>query len=695
MPRPQTLYFITETDGRVRQIVNGVVTSLNKKTPLRYAPIGDDDIQIMWERSMDWWGQVRNFSLPLGFVGDGKSILRNDGYKFNTDRELWLLIKFLTCEIAPAEYKIYYKHLYKGQIDMGSLEDVQGEQRVNVNIMEGGIAKLLSAYGDTEYLIPFDDDSVLVNMDGIQIDNSASYIVTGEISNTIWTNRHPMPMGYINSETLGSESVFGTQELENISNLGDYINESDNYFLINTGLTAQTYRLRRKLRFTCTNNDINAAYRVDLFRRSTGIAATNIYNSLVSLVDGQTYDIDIDFTFTLDPGDIAYIINDFFGAFPGGSVDVTIQFEDGTDIIVEYVSREPSTQVRAMSPINVYKKLAVKIGIDPDKAISGLLTSSTYYLTCGDAIRGIESDTVGIKTTMNLFCKAFDCYYSTGRGIESGDLVYERRTYFFDQSKTATALGSCREFKPSRAVELMHPSIRIGHKEQQIDNVNGRYDFNGYHVYTTPVKGAGGNELNLVSPYKAGPYEIEIKRIIQSGKPTTDDQRDNEVYVLDVAPTADPEVFDLDRSVVPDSGVPYPDSIFNVRLRPSAMLQQHYRWIRSWEYQYDGQINRFEQANRNSDLVVAGLKDGRDVAISSMGDRIFLPWWFEFENPVPVALPDSLDADPNIPFTTTWEGVDFGGFMFNAGIAPVSSAPQVFKLLSFPDNDLTELIWLT
>jgi hypothetical protein len=73
----------------------------------------------------------------------------------------------------------------------------------------------------------------------------------------------------------------------------------------------------------------------------------------------------------------------------------------------------------------------------------------------------------------------------------------------------------------------------VGHREQTSDDVNGKFGFNGYQVYTSPYQ-RGSKELDLQSPYKADPYEIELTRINFDGRTTTDSQSDNDVFVIDV-----------------------------------------------------------------------------------------------------------------------------------------------------------------
>lgn len=780
MNNKQSLWFLVEADGRSRQIINGVVTSLNKPTPLPQAPIGHYDIQILWERSEDYWGIVRNFSLPLGFVLTAAKIIRNDAYKFNFDRELYLIIKFLTCEVTTTEFSLYYKHLYKGRLDFSTIEDLPGDQRVNMNIMEGGVYQLLKANENTDFLIPFDNDAVLVKMDGTKIEGRYSSIISNGVftNDTLYFKNHLVELILVQSELAFVGSVKGVQRLQ-VSNNNSLIQDTQGWFFKSTvdGDVELSYNMDVRVEYTPAAPAINPAgvFRIAVRRiNSTGFG-DNIHvllekNAGSELVPG-TYHLEDTVTLSVNEGDELYLFTFFTVEGSTGDAQIRCTYDTTEDTLfnLRFFYRHPTTYVFGFYIYDLFKKLCVKLGMTADKAVSDLLQASTLVITSGDGLRGIPD--TGVKTSVKDFFKAVDVMLFAGMGIEGDTLRIESRTYFF-KTTGETALGNVRDMKITAAVDLLFSSLKIGHADQEVDDVNGRYSFNGYHIYTSPVKTGGGKQLDLQSHYKADPFETETLRRNTEGQTTTDTIQDNSPFVLDVVPAAPNSnvipvvlygfyeatsrfyygvisfefavgqviaisgtssnnvtgtilaqgheplvgsyvvlsasltdetgsnatvtivkgmVVELDRSVVPDSGVPDPATVFNVRLRPSALLEKHYRWLRGCLYNYTG-VLKFEQANRNPDLVVNGLKDGRDVNIANMGERMFKPYYFEFTTIVPIALPDTIESDANTPFEATWDGNDFGGFMFLSGIAPNSREPQMFKLLSWPDNDLTKLI---
>jgi len=744
-------YFFVDDQGMVRQLDNGVVVSSNAKNPLVNSPMGWADISILWERNAVGWANIRNFSLPLGFVGDGAKILRNDMYKYNIDRELYLIIKVLTVETDTSFYKIYYKHLYKGQFDFSTFDDDPGDSKVTLTIMEGGVSKLVKANQNTQFFIPFDNDAVNVLMDGLKFFEKADYI-NAAIEAPHGDGFHFLPVTFINSETNNPNLAFFSQQYDAPPSDPDIYQTSQNYFLFSKVPT----NIRIKGQIILDMKD-NTFYHLQIPGHfdSGDITASGI----------QTINIDVSFT----------TLNNEKLFMTATKLDSSIQYIQSS-LQITFDFTYPTTTVKAFKPYHLFVKICAKLGIPETKIQANFLKTCTFFATSGDGLRGLTG--TGVTTSYTDFCKAYDIYTFAGYGAQADKVVFDDRLNFFKVDNPVN-LGSVKNFNPKPATDMIYSSIKIGHAEQNIQDVNGKYDFNGYHIYTTPVKAGGGKQLDMQSRYKAGPYEIESVRLNLANKNTTDAEQDKDVFILDCKLNQDSatatvsfnqslniiaipngvqifsgqtikitgsanndgiytvvsnaelfltqlisvlepiqadeldvpvlieiiggEVYSLDRSVVPDAptfdtngnlltGVPDPGTIFNVRLRPSALFQKHYRWIRSWLYNYEPGIIKFEQANMNGKLIVGGIMDGADVNIASMGDRLFLPYYFEFLTKVPVDLVDVLDTDINTPFTSDWDNNNYGGFMFNSGIAMNTRAAQTFKLLSWPTNDVTKLI---
>lgn len=746
MSHPLALYYFVEDDGRCRQVVNGVVTSLMTKTPIDNAPIGSSDILIGWERNMTRYAQVRSFSLPMGFVRTAALILRNDRYRFNIDRHLSLLIQRFVSEIDDTTFKDRYHFLYKGELDFSTADDDQAGSRFNINILEGGVSKMVKANEGTEYEILFDEDAVNILMDGIKITGVYNWTIIEHTSGATGTLPTMVMIGA--EQKAPGIAVFGVNGGYTFS-YGSISADSLPYFLnanvapeggVGTftgtiNMSSPTVTDPANIYVHIYNVISNTTTRHDLF---TGNEASTItINKQINLVQGDRLFLEID-----------EYIND-------SNLKFTIK------------TRWPATNIKGFKLIDLFKKICGKMGITPDKVISAALEASNIIFTSGDGIRGIVGS--GIKIKFNDYFKAVDAMLFLGMSIRD-TVVVEDRLPFFNPS-VPTQLGNASEFKSGVPKELSgFSSIKVGHKPQDINDVNGKYDPNGETIYTTPQLKGGGKQYDLTTGIKAGPYEIESIRANLDGKSTTDDTRDGSPYAIACAPaitvyntlssflapgnllevptdvkvfagqtinitgsavgndrqyniisvtstfvgnfvvlnapvTDEPNVnivltilkgaiYNLDRSIAVTSGVPDPDTLFNVPLTPARILDKHKRWLASIFYNYTGQFV-FQQTTKVGDLghlIAGGINEGANVDISSMGPIIFKPYEISFKVGTVVDVAGILDSTPELPFATDWRGSNFPGFTMSAGIAPNSLTPQVFRLLATPDFDELKLI---
>lgn len=746
MTHPYALYYLVESDGRCRQVVNGVVTSLSNRKPLSNAPIGSNDILIQWIRNLTRYAQVRSVGLPMGFVREAALILRNDRYKFNIDRALSLLIQRFVSEIDSSFYYDRYHFLYKGELDFSTAEDDQAGSRFNINILEGGLSKLVKANENTEYEVLFDDDAVNIQMDGIKITGVYNWKIIEHTSGA--TGALPTMVLIGEEQKAPGIAVFDINGGYTFSYSG--INaDSLPYFL-----TAAIPPEGGVGVFTGT---INMSVPDPLF-------PANIYVHIYNVITNTT----TVYTLFVGPEASTININQSINLVQGDRLFLEIdEYINESKLSFTIKTRHPATSIKAFRLIDLLRKICIKMNIDPAKVISNELESSTIMITSGDGIRGIPG--AGVKVKFNDWFSAADVYHFLAMSIRDTINVEDRLATF--NPAAPVQLGNCSDFKSDVIKELSgFSSIKVGHKPQNIDDVNGKYDFNGETILTTPQLKGGGKEYNLTSPWKAGPFEIESIRANLDGKTTTDDTRDGEPFAIACAPTTtifntlasfenagstlivplDVKVFagqtiditgsalgndrmyrvlsvtstfvgnfvqldsalideadvaivltilkgavyNLDRSIVVTSGAPDVGTIFNVPLSPMRILEKHKRWLASIFYNYTGQFV-FQQTTKKGDLgylIAEGFNEGASLDISSLGDIIFKPYEINFKVGTDVDIAGILETAPETPFATDWMGSNFPGFTLEAGIAPNSLTPQVFRLLATPDFDELNLI---
>lgn len=526
MSLPKFLYFITEKDGRTRQIVNGVVTSLNNPKPLPQAPDGNQEISIGWERSQLYRGNIRNFGLELGFVGAGGTILRNDRYKFNLDRELYLLIKRLTYTYSDTLFKEFYKQLYKGQFDFSTSNDDQGGYRFNIGLMEGGLQRLLKANESTTYELPFDLDAKNIYMDGMYISGAFKWLLTED---TFQNEKYVSLFVLNNDNPVPGLAVFDVQK----NSAGSPITaDTLDYFAQTTQDIAGVRLTGTLVNVEYSFADLNVQLEIyntisDTVRLTIDLAPADPY--------AQNSNIVIDETFDLLKGDRLF--------FKVGSAPLSITEIKESTIILTLKSKALPSYIKGFTLYDVGRKLTEKITGNADDFDSTLLADlltnfgSEIILTSGDGVRGITD--AALKTSWKDFYKFVDVVLMSQMTITDKIRIYDRITAYQPISvKPAIALGEIKNLKVTPAIDEMFTSIKVGHQDQQVDDTNGKFDFNGNMIFTTPVKSIPDKQLDLQSPYKAGPFEIEQTRANYEGKLTTDKSTDNDVFAIAVQRTA-------------------------------------------------------------------------------------------------------------------------------------------------------------
>lgn len=767
-----TLHYITEEDGRSLSVQNGVVTQSSQPKPLPNAPAGAKEVVISWERILNRYGIQRMFTTPLQYVLDGARIIRHFVYTKNYEHRLFHLIQRVKSTVTDTLFRLRYEYLYRGEIDLSTFAD-QGDY-VTCNIMEGGLDKQLRAKETTVYEIPFDDDAVLVRMDGIPIFSRSSLVSPEQthLTNVTTYSLLWLALEFINVEgtIVNGATLSAIQMNHQATSSHDDNRNLDNFFF------EATAEIRIKIKFPAFSGILNNGLSAELYiKKSDGtrIQIHEVETDNPSITTGfqkiQEFP-EKEVTVSLNTGEKLYLISELIdsGLIAGGSAVTWTEFIP----VIEFDSIHRTTYIQAFRPFDLYRKLVEKITGDADNASSELLQAeANLLLTSGDSVRGIEG--ASIKTSLADFYQHCNVVHFAGQAIEGEKAVVEHRSHFFDTSNPID-LGNATNLKTTLATDLIGNTLKVGWQEPEIEDLNGKYSFNGNHIYESVITRIP-KELSLVSPYSADPYEIEIKRLNLEGKTSTDDKADNKVYCINAirmldryessgivfnasgdvysiegVPSAFPiypgmkivtldplnagpftikERFDSEPTKVTliveepvttapatfvvfviYAGVPYilkrenydilegvpTNQVFNIEdMSPKRILKKQGPWLRSILYPHDNSSLDFASTQRNKDLITqrAGLtiEEKANVAINSLGERLFLPFYFEFETEIPQNIIDIMEENPNRCFVFTWKGQQYKGFTVKVSIAINTEESQTIKLLCAPDVDITKL----
>lgn len=749
------IFFLVEIDGRCRQIVNGIVVSLSQPKQLSQAPDGNQEIAIGWERSQVYHGNVRMFALPFGYIMEAATMLRNDFYKFNLDRVLFLSAKKLTYEYTPTTFKEYYKQIYKGQLDWASAEDDQGNFRFNIGLLEAGIQKLIKANEGTEYEILFDMDAKNISMDGMYIQGGAKILVVEQ--NILTSAEKTIILYLISTEQSPGIIFFSVSTHESIT---DFV-ESINYFMQAT-LDVLDISFKWLITFTAPETDFEIQIKTNTGRIIP--VASNAGPVVSSIVADITFD--------------AFVNEKFFLTITGNIFN-TINFGESR-IEINLKSKPATSVIKGFTLYDLGIKLIEKITGASGNFESTFLATKNIILTSGDGVRGIPN--ASIKTNLHDYWKAVDVYTKAQLTITDKVRINSRLTAF-DPDKIPIPLGIVKAFKVTPATDYIWTSVKVGHREPQTDDTNGKFDFNSFMIFETGIAAVPDRQLDLQSPYKASPWEIEQTRANYDGKTTTDKTSDNDIYAIAVLPdpasdsfgttgsfsadgtpltpglpllsithvspvirpgmklrftgsvlnTADYTVlastvwifgqlintneplidepgvvltieilegqyYILDRTpvisqlTIPDITQEIKDTVYNVPLSPKRIFNLHKGWIAGSCYGYAPGSIIFTSNNRNKELIADGIIEKADIPITDLGDPDYMPKLFEFDTLAPIDMTETLEADPNPNMQLEWNGNIYTGFFLRGGIALNDLEEQTFKLLACKENNVLNLI---
>jgi hypothetical protein len=698
------LYYLLDSMGKTAQKENGLIVFKSNYKPLAYTPDGWQDINIGWERNLTKFGINRNFSLPLGFVLDGKDILDYIGLNKNFDERLFLLIQKQTLQIDPANYYFFYDKFYRGELDLTTIQSE--ENKTTINIMEGGLSKQLKANEATNYEIPVNDpEAITIKMDGINIRYEFRYIHVADIDgdptsydvNTGITTTRKWFMNFSRADATGQIIGIATFDVFKEDATSADFTTDERFFLqatSNVSLSA-TFRFAGHLKKSSGTG--TGVYKIIVYDQTGTIVHTFLDQSTTDNIFNQPFNIEETVNLNLMAGDKLFLISYVQGV---GSTNYNVSIDADESLSdFNFFSRFIDSTIRAIKPFTLYKRLIGNITGDESNALSTLLEAHpNLVVTSGDAIRSLPGNVV-VKTNLNDFFTSYNVALNAGIGIENNKVVFESKEHFFDESDPI-ALGKVRNFKWKYATELLVNSVKIGWPNQTYDDVNGKQEFNTTQERSSVVQRVS-KLLDLVSVYRADPFGIELTRINLEGKITTDSSSDNDVFIIniDLSSQNDDGSYNLKRVVPYDSvdGLLSPDTAFNIEeLTPARLLEKHRNWINSVFYGFEGTKLTYQTSDKNRELkTVKGTviyDEDADFTISDT-PRLLKPILFEFEPESYEGLVELMEENPNRCFSFEHpNGNTYTGYNLKIGIAPNTLEEQAFQLISTASNDLKTLI---
>lgn len=654
-----------------------VVTLSSLPVKQRYTPDGWQDKAVRWGRNIRWPGVMRSFTTPFRFVKDGAYILRYIYYGTKgIQSECYLLIQIQDPRTGV------YEEWYTGALDFSQKNDQR--DYFEVNVMESGLPEFLNANDDTVYEIPVDvPDALEVKADGTILKANASYVIQEGESTGNFTLLGCL---FTNSEGTFRDILFNTQNnfiADNI-NVPPVSPDSTDYLIRNDG-PAQIFNFHFK--YQVKRPDTPGLYTIyfDISNGSSFVIETIPFTQNIGV--GELLDIDLELPVTLQQGERLFVsvgnagVAGHYVYSPGGTLDITF----------DYRFRE--TTVKCLRGSYVFNELVKKITNGKYQGASTLLNNEAFdfVLTCVDAIRGLPG--AKIKTSLNDFVDSYNVPFCVGLGIEGGKAILEKENYYFRNTVIAS-LGEVANLRSKPATDRLFNAVKIGWPNPDINDVNGRYEFNTTHFYTTSITKVQ-KTLEKVSVYRSDCYGFESLRINLTGKTTTDSESDNDVFMLNIVSDGTGGYILNRPAFTSITGVPT-DTVFNVLLAPAFCLRAHGYSLRCGLDKQESEYLVFQTADKNSDLSTTlngiTVKQNANVMVGSLEAPLSYPEELEFDCEVPGNIKQIMEADPYGLIEILSDGKPFYGHIMDASQQPAMNPAQTFKTLASTATDMTQLI---
>jgi hypothetical protein len=674
------LYFLTDELGRSYRVNNGTVQAVSTPTPLPHTPDGWQEKSIKYSRSTHYLSQFRSFTTPLKYVKEAAYMVRDQLYRFGTERKLYQVIHRLDKSFGGGWL---HKFFYKGELDLSQAED--SDTDISVNIMEGDLIKLFKAYETTEFEIDIDvADAVTVKMDGHYLNEKHNFLIPAIDQSAT----HLFFTSFLNKEG----TAFGVTSYTVNGGIPGNIADSKDYFFTVTQDIAGMH-LTGHVKFICAGAPTH--YQL-MLRTNTGRNLI-IWESDVTV--GQTYTIDFDYVFDAFAGERFFLE----GVTPNALFFIA-QYEE-TQFALTFKSRYKTTYVKGLRPAYVAQKLLDKITGGGYAFTSTHLTTEweNLLITSGDAIRGISG--AKLKISWSDFYDSYNVPANLCSGIRNQVLFIEKKADAF-QPTIQQAMGEVTDLVVSTAKDFQYNVVKVGYPNTDTEDVNGKDEFNVTQTYTSPITRVN-KVLELISKVIASMYEIEIARISLDGKTTTDDNNDSKAFFLHVEKTATAGTGDeplsyyklLRNTYTSVAGLLNPVSAFNLELHPELCLKRHGNYLRGIFYWQDAGNLVFQSSDKNGNVVVVNNGQtyigNKIIRIGSLDPALFIPLALKYKSPMPNELITTMDSGPDGTFSLQYDGNALYGFPMEVSIQPANRPSQESTLLCSPQTDLTKLITIS
>ena len=246
------------------------------------------------------------------------------------------------------------------------------------------------------------------------------------------------------------------------------------------------------------------------------------------------------------------------------------------------------------------------------------------YLTVqnGRMIRNFQAADYHINTSLKEMFQSFDAVYCLCATIEKRDNkdVFRVEPYeTFRNMKRVVKLGDftnniSRSINPKR----IFSEIVVGYKDQEYEELNGTFQFNGETNYSAPITTEGA-KLDALCKYRADDIGIELTRRLQyADDPSKDYRADKDIFLIDAKPVNGILEAKKAENFNTVSGIYEPQLAYNLDITPARNLRRWGSYIRAGFIGIEDRRLKFVKGASNQALTTT--KTGEDYTVIEGSD---------------------------------------------------------------------------
>lgn len=296
--------------------------------------------------------------------------------------------------------------------------------------------------------------------------------------------------------------------------------------------------------------------------------------------------------------------------------------------------------------------------------------NNLIMMSAAESIRGIPATDTSepqVHTSYRNFVEWMNAY-GYEQHITDNKLTFRKRGAGFRGDLTAIELEEheCADLREYVNEGYLYSGLKIGYNRKDIENTNGRFEFNGVHDYSTDLS-MGEHMLELISPYRADCYGIEFLTQ-ERGKDSTDDKSDKDLFLVNVSESS--AYYTTVKNKY--SGNYLNDTIFNGNLNPYNLMKLN-------EDLLGVSVNKlsFAASDSNSNIIIDDQRIDADYDIPE-GTGLFDPIIYDIASKNIQHLPSGENMNGIIRFR--YKGQTYEGFIEQVSKNPAWEMETVWIL---------------